>query len=51
MYDYEIVATKNFEYPSFVFTIWDLFDDFDFSISSQILIKVSLYDPLYFMPS
>ena len=28
MYDYDIVATKEFEYTSFSFRIWDLFNDF-----------------------
>lgn len=44
IYDFEVVSTKSFEYSSFVFTIWDLFDNFNPEIN-EILVKVSLYNP------
>lgn len=44
IYDFSVVATKSFEYKSFSFRIWDLFDDFIPSVS-ELLVKVSMYNP------
>jgi hypothetical protein len=49
-YKLEIVATKKQNFTSFAFSIWDLFSEFE-SDSNEILLRVSLYDPLFFMPS
>ncbi len=49
-YKLNVVKTKAFEYIEYSFRIWDLFDSFD-TDTSNILLRVSLYDPQYFMPS
>ena len=49
-YKLEIVATKRQNFTSFAFQIWDLFSAFE-SDSQEILLRVSLYDPKFFMPS
>ena len=49
-YQLDIVATKKQNFTSFAFQIWDLFSDME-STDSEILLRISLYDPLYFMPS
>ncbi len=50
IYNYDIVATKSFQYTTFAFKIWDLFSNFRAS-QPQLLLRVSMYDPNYFMPS
>ena len=49
-YKLEVVATKKQNFTSFAFQIWDLFSAFQ-DDSSEILVRVSLYDPEFFMPS
>ena len=48
-YKLEIVAAKKQNFTSFAFQIWDLFSAFE-PDSNEVLIRVSLYDPKYFMP-
>lgn len=43
-YDYDIVATKSFEYTSYAFRIWDLFDDF-ISDKYELTLRISMYNP------
>lgn len=50
IYNFEIVATRQFDYTSFKFKIWDLYSNFDRSRNNLVL-RVSLYDPEFFMPS
>ncbi len=50
IYKFDIVSSKKFDYTAFKFKIWDLFSDFNQSDDSLVL-KISLYDPDYFMPS
>ena len=49
-YKLEVVATKKQNFTSFSFQIWDLFSSFDYD-SAEVLLRVSLYDPRFFMPS
>lgn len=49
IYKFEVVATKSYYYNKFGFKIWDLFNDFELD-QNEFLLKVSLYDPRYFMP-
>ena len=49
-YNFNIVATKAFQYIEYNFKIWDLFNNFDDS-TTAILLRVSLFDPNFFMPS
>jgi hypothetical protein len=49
-YDLNVVATRAYAYPLFAFKIWDLFNDFNANIDT-LLIRISLYNPLYYMPS
>lgn len=44
LYKYEVVKTKSFEYSSFAFKIWDLFNDFR-SDEISFMLRVSMYDP------
>ena len=49
IYNYDIVATKSYRYMSFAFKIWDLFSAFS-ATDINLLLRVSLYDPQFFMP-
>ena len=49
-YNLDIVATKKQNFTSFAFQIWDLFSEFQAG-QPEILLRVSLYDPKYFLPS
>jgi hypothetical protein len=49
-YNYDLVAFKKQEFTSFTFQIWDLFSDFHRD-DPKVLIRISLIDPLYFMPA
>ena len=49
-YKLDIVATKKQNFTSFAFQVWDLFSEFE-TDSNEILVRVSLYDPKFFMPS
>ena len=48
-YRFDLVATKSYRFTSFAFKIWDLFNDIVPSEQS-LLLRISLYDPIYFMP-
>jgi hypothetical protein len=49
-YNLNVVATRAYSYPVFAFKIWDLFNDFDAN-TDTLLIRISLYNPDYYMPS
>ena len=49
IYNFDIVATHSYEYTSFAFRIWDHLNSFT-STDTSLLVRVSLYDPQYFMP-
>jgi hypothetical protein len=49
-YKYELVAFKKQEFTSFTFQIWDHYSDF-VREDPRVLIRISLIDPLYFMPA
>jgi hypothetical protein len=49
-YNYDLVAFKKQEFTSFTFQIWDLYSDF-LKDDPKVLIRISLIDPLYFMPA
>jgi hypothetical protein len=44
------VATQHFSFNTFRFHIWDYFNGFNSSITNELLILVTVYDPIYFMP-
>ena len=50
IYKLDVVATKSYSYTTFSFRIWDLYNAFTPN-SPTLLLRVSLYDPHYFMPS
>jgi hypothetical protein len=50
IYDLDIVATKTYHYTNFAFKIWDLYNEF-LATTPTLLMRISLYDPNYFMPS
>lgn len=49
-YQLDVVATKSFAFTTFAFRIWDLFNDFQ-PEKNDLLVRVSLYNPRFFMPS
>ena len=50
IYQYEVVATRKFDYITFRFKIWDIYSDFTRE-KNNLIVRISLYDPDYFMPS
>ena len=50
IYQYEVVASRKFDYISFRFKIWDIYSDFSRE-KNNLIVRISLYDPDYFMPS
>jgi hypothetical protein len=49
-YNLNVVATRAYSYPTFAFKIWDLYDAF-VPGTPTLLIRASMYDPRYYMPS
>ena len=50
IYSFEMVKINQFRYPSFKFKIWNLYDAFSIQ-DDQLIVRISLYDPMYVMPS
>ncbi len=50
IYNFDIVSSKKFDYTTFKFKIWDMFSNFLLD-NNELALKISLYDPNYFMPS
>lgn len=49
LYKYEKVGIKTFSYNKFKIRIWDYFQHFD-SVNNEINMRITLFDPNFFMP-
>jgi hypothetical protein len=49
-YNYDLVAFKKQQFTSFTLQVWDLYSEF-LREDPKILVRISLFDPLYFMPA
>ena len=50
IYQMDVVATSRFHFNEMLIKLWDVYSNFTLGDSS-LRIRISMYDPAYFMPS